>query len=418
MRGEKVMKALVLLELHFYRDDNGEYWSKRLIDYNYLDRYLSVFDKINVCARISIIDQTDGTLLKLSGPNVSFIELPDTQGVKETLKAFPETKKVFKESLKTNDAVIVRAPSMMTMLLYSEIKKSGLPFSVDVALSGLNMFPGKGVFNKFLNKRVDSYLKKICMQANGVSYVTEYVLQQFYPCRAMCEPKNKDYFTGSFSTIEMNDEHYYKQDWDVKLKPDKFILVHSGFMDDSRKCQDHVIKVIKKVVDQGFNVEVRFIGDGGLRPKYEKMATEFGIQDRCVFCGLIRSKELLLKELRKCHLFIFPTKAEGLPRSVLEAMAQGLPCISSPVDGVPELLRPEYLVNWWEVDGFAEKICGLLSDWPRMVAQSDINYRKALEYHNDILKGKRHDFYGKLYDLCRKNGKKDRCFKLRKDSNG
>lgn len=396
------MRALVLLELHFYKDKNGEYWSKRLIDYEYLDRYLSVFEEISVCARISFIEDNDGTLLKLSGPKVSFVELPDTQGVKETLKAFHITKKIFQKALRSHDAVIVRAPSMMTMLLYREIKKSGIPFSVDVALSGMNMFPGSGMVYHILNCCVDKYLKKICMEANGVSYVTEYVLQNSYPCKAMIEPNNKNYFTGAFSTIEMNDEHYYRQNWDINVQPQKFILIHSGFMDDNRKCQDYVLKVIKNVVDRGYNVEMRFIGDGALRPKYEEMAETLGIRDKCVFCGLIRNKMTLLEELRKSHLFIFPTKAEGLPRSVLEAMAQGLPCVSSPVDGVPELLPDKYLVNWWDVDGFTEKVCSLLSNWPDMVEQSERNYQKSLEYHNDILKGKRHEFYGKLYELCRK----------------
>lgn len=395
------MKALVLLELHFYRDANGEYWSKRLIDYGYLDRYLSVFEEISVCARISTIDCIDGTLLKLSGPNVSFVELPDTQGVKETLKAFHITRKIFRKALKSHDAVIVRAPSMMTMLLYNEIKKSGLPFSVDVALSGTNMFPGSGAIYNIMNHGVDRYLKKICLEANGVSYVTEYVLQNSYPCRAMKEPENKNYFTGAFSTIEMYDEHYYNQNWDKNIKPNKFILVHSGFMDDNRKCQDYVLKIVKKVVDRGYNIEMRFIGDGALRKKYEEMAESLGIRDRCVFCGLIRNKMTLLEELRKCHLFIFPTKAEGLPRAVLEAMAQGLPCISSPVDGVPELLQDKYLVNWWDVDGFSEKVCFLLSNWSEMVEQSNRNYTKSLQYHNNILKGRRHDFYEKLYVLAK-----------------
>lgn len=396
------MRALVLLELHFYKDKNGEYWSKRLIDYEYLDRYLSVFEEISVCARISFIEDNDGTLLKLSGPKVSFVELPDTQGVKETLKAFHITKKIFRKALKSHDAVIVRAPSMMTMLLYREIKKSGIPFSVDVALSGMNMFPGSGMVYHVLNCCVDKYLKKICMEANGVSYVTEYVLQNSYPCKAIIEPNNNNYFTGAFSTIEMNDEHYYRQNWDINVQPQKFILIHSGFMDDNRKCQDYVLKVIKNVVDRGYNVEMRFIGDGALRTKYEEMAETLGIRDKCVFCGLIRNKMTLLEELRKSHLFIFPTKAEGLPRSVLEAMAQGLPCVSSPVDGVTELLPDKYLVNWWDVDGFTEKVCSLLSNWADMVEQSERNYQKSLEYHNDILKGKRHEFYGKLYELCRK----------------
>lgn len=396
------MKALVLYELHFYRDVNGEYWSKRLVDYTFLDRYISVFEEISICARVAHIDQAEKSMMKVSGPRVSFVELPDTQGMSETLKKLPEIKKIFRKALMESDVLITRAPTMLTMLLYKEIKKSKILYSVDVALSGLNLIQKSGFVWDQANQWIDRRLKKICMEANGVSYVTEYVLQQKYPCRSMKEPDNANYFTSSFSTIEMNDQHYYKQNWNKDKVPEKFILVHTGFMDDERKCQDVVLKAVSKVIEQGYNVEIRFIGDGLLRQKYEQMAKELGIRDCCQFCGLISEKEALLNELRKCHLFVFPTKAEGLPRAVLEAMAQGLPCISSPVDGVPELLESEYLVDWWDADGFAKKICELLSDWGRMVDQSEANYHKSLNYHNDILKVKRHDFYSKLYQLCKK----------------
>lgn len=396
------MKALVLYELHFYRDTNGEYWSKRLVDYKFLERYISVFEEISICARVAKIDKAENGMMKVSGPRVSFVELPDTQGMSETIKRLSQTKKIFRKALMESDALITRAPTMLTMLLYKEIKRSNILFSVDVALSGLNLIQKSGFIWDNANKWIDRRLKKICMKANGVSYVTEYVLQQKYPCRAMKEPDNENYFTSSFSTIEMNDQHYYKQNWKKDEVPKKFVLVHSGFMDDERKCQDIVLKAVKKVIERGYNVEIRFIGDGALRNKYELMSEQLGIKDNCKFCGLISSKETLLNELRKCHLFVFPTKAEGLPRAVLEAMAQGLPCISSPVDGVPELLKDDYLVNWWDEDGFADKICSMISDWPQMVEQSEINYEKALEYHNDILKKKRHDFYGNLYKLCKK----------------
>ena len=396
------MKALVLYELHFYRDVNGEYWSKRLVDYGFLDRYLSVFEEISICARVGYIDHAEKGMMKVSGPKVSFVELPDTQGINETLKKLPKMKKIFRKALMENDSLITRAPSMLVILLYSEIKKSKIIYSVDVALSGLNLIQKPGFVWNCVNHWIDRRLMKICMEANGVSYVTEYVLQQKYPCRAMKEPENVNYFTSSFSTIEMNDQHYYKQNWDKNKSPEKFVLVHTGFMEDERKCHNIVLKAVSEVIGRGYNVEIKFIGDGLLRRKYEQMAEELGIRERCHFCGLISNKETLLNELRECHLFVFPTKAEGLPRAVLEAMAQGLPCISSPVDGVPELLEPEYLVDWWNADGFAEKICDLLSDWGKMVDQSEINYKKSLNYHNNILKVKRHDFYSKLYQLCKK----------------
>ena len=393
------MKALVLYELHFFKDQEGQYWSKKLVNYEFLDRYLHVFENVTICARIAYIERADDSMMKVSGLRVDFVDLPDSKGINSTLKKFPKTRSIFKKALIEHDVLITRAPTMLIMLLFGTIKRSGKPYSVDLALSGKNMISKEGYLYNFVNNIVDHRLKKICMDANGVSYVTEYVLQNSYPCRAIKEPTNNKYFTGSFSTIEMNDQNYKKQDWKADEKPHKFIISHCGFMEDDRKCHAKVIYIVKKLVERNYNVEVKFIGDGSLKQDLVKYSEDLGIADRCHFIGLITDKQKLLDELHDSHLFVFPTKAEGLPRSVIEAMAQGLPCISSPVDGVVELLEPQFLIDWRKPDDYVEKVAYMFDNWELMIKQSKRNYNKALEYHNDSLKIKRYEFYGKLKNL-------------------
>lgn len=102
-------------------------------------------------------------------------------------------------------------------------------------------------------------------------------------------------------------------------------------------------------------------------------------------------------------MFVFPTKAEGLPRAVIEAMAVGLPCISTPVNGIPELLDREFLLNPNDTEGFAEKI-SFLVDNPLIMEKCSLrNISKAYEYEQNVLQSRRNKFYTKLRELAINN---------------
>lgn len=137
-------------------------------------------------------------------------------------------------------------------------------------------------------------------------------------------------------------------------------------------------------------------GDGDRRVELEHMAEELGIGDRVRFTGLLSSSREVRDRLLGADLFIFLTKAEGLPRAVIEAMAVGLPCLSTPVNGIPELLPPQYMFNPIDVDGFANKIIQLISNPEEMSQMSKMNIHKAREYEYEILDKRRCCFYSKL----------------------
>ena len=86
-------------------------------------------------------------------------------------------------------------------------------------------------------------------------------------------------------------------------------------------------------------------------------------------------------------------------------MAVGLPCISSPVDGIPELLSNDYLIECNNVEEYTKKIEYLINHWDKMIDISKENYKKSKKYSKDILDEKRTNFYKKIYDLCKLNNK-------------
>ena len=131
------------------------------------------------------------------------------------------------------------------------------------------MIDGKNIIKILVNKLIKLKAKKMCLKANGVSYVTERILQKDYPCKAIIDGESNDFFTSSYSTIDLEEEDFYKRNWKIDEKPEVFKIIHTGYMDSYRKGQDVLIKAVKEVKEAGYNVELILIGDGKKKEEFD-----------------------------------------------------------------------------------------------------------------------------------------------------
>jgi glycosyltransferase involved in cell wall biosynthesis len=131
----------------------------------------------------------------------------------------------------------------------------------------------------------------------------------------------------------------------------------------------------------------------------EKMARTLGIYERCNFLGEVPAGELVRRVLDQSDIFVLPSRVEGLPRAIIEAMARGLPCIGSTVGGIPELLPTEDLVKPGDVDGLAALIREVMADPARQKRMSIRNLAESRKYADDLLKSKRIAFYQGVKDI-------------------
>lgn len=385
------MKVLLVLEHHFFKDSTGTVWCDRVVDYHFFERYLQSFERVLVCARVENVGENVNHCWNVaSGKGVTFVGLPNFYGAFDTLKNYIKLKKIVKRAIECVDCCIIRIPSPISLVTFGTIYSSGKPVAAEMMMSARRMFDSQSFPYGIINGILHLYTKYICFRVDGVSYVTNHILQGEYPTNG---------FSENYSSINLRECDYYIPSWNKKARLEEFIIINTGFMDDYRKGQHIVIKTIVELVRQGYNVKCILAGDGIKRKEFEELAKAENVDDRVTFTGLL-DKEQIAYYLKSSHILMLPTQSEGLPRSIIEAMAVGLPCVASDVDGIPELLDEKYLVHDFEVMHYVEKIKIFLDDFEEMKKASAMNYNKALQYSKANLDKKRKAFYDKLVEKC------------------
>ena len=114
------------------------------------------------------------------------------------------------------------------------------------------------------------------------------------------------------------------------------LVVNVANMNSEIKGHAVLIAAAKEICASSANVFFALVGDGPLRQVFEGSVRRSGLQDRFRFLGRRRD----VPEILSCaDFFVFPSFAEGLPNSVLEAAAAGLPIIATQVGGIPEIIE-------------------------------------------------------------------------------
>lgn len=98
------------------------------------------------------------------------------------------------------------------------------------------------------------------------------------------------------------------------------------------KGYDVLINAYAKTAADAPNTELWLVGDGAERPALEEQVRGLGLRERVRFFGLRDDVPDLLNSM---DIFVLPSRTEGLPVAVLEAMACGLPVVATEVGGVP-----------------------------------------------------------------------------------
>jgi colanic acid/amylovoran biosynthesis glycosyltransferase len=152
-------------------------------------------------------------------------------------------------------------------------------------------------------------------------------------------------------------------------EPPLRVLTAARFVE--KKGHVYLIDAVRRLKDRGVSIRVELAGDGPLARSLHKRVRELGLEEEVVFLGPLSHDELLEKLCdHKWQVAALPSiitssgQLEGIPVSLIEAMACGLPTISTETGGIPELLDDGagILVPPADSEALAEALATLVED--------------------------------------------------------
>lgn len=358
-----------------------------------VNRYLQVYDKVKFAVRTKTVfseKELNNFNLPVKDERIELFPIPFFQGPKEYSVNFFKIRKIIKNVADECDSAILRIPSTIGFSCLKIIKEKSIPYAVEVVANPKIMIKEtKNIFLRFLMIIMHKQQINACKNADGVSYVTKYTLQKIYP------NKRNGSFVSSYSSVEL--PHIFFTSPRNYFNKSPFIICHvANPIKTYKKGHLTVINVVKLLNKKGYNVIAQFAGEGAFIERFKKYAAALSVAHKIKFVGLLNQKQLK-KFLCNSDLMLFPsTFAEGLPRVLIEAMATGMPCISSSVGGIPELIQNDYLFKPKNKEEIADVISKII-DNPQMYKKLSIySFEKAKEFSKDILQKRRFEFYNQL----------------------
>lgn len=226
----------------------------------------------------------------------------------------------------------------------------------------------------------------------GRDFLSKQFARQLFKLADGCVFQTKEaaeYFPESVqrkSTIILNPvgEKFYN----VKRSEAPKNIVTVGRM-EPQKNQKLLIEAFSKIAHEFINDNLIIYGDGPLRKELETYIEKLGLKDRVLLPGNVSNVEEVLAQAK---IFVLPSDYEGMPNALMEAMAVGVPCVSTdcPCGGPRMLLKDikeQKLVSVGNVKEMTDVLRNLVLDSEMRTNLTYKEKEKATYFeYNNILK--------------------------------
>jgi glycosyltransferase involved in cell wall biosynthesis len=385
------LELTIFLEQRFERTPDGAVWTEVGYSHPFWERYLAVFDHVHVVARALPVAAAAPGRQRVDGPGVSVVPVRHYQGPREYLRASAQVRRQVRDATRRPTAMILRT-GVLTGLAAPLLARTGHPYAMEVAGDPWDVFapgvvehPARPFFRWWFTRQ----LQRQCRQAAQCLYVTGATLQRRYPCGGP---------TVGISNVELHGATVPHPRAESASAPASPRLVFVGALEQMYKAPDVLLDAVALLAGRGMDVRLCMVGDGRYLRDLREQAERLGIAGRVEFAGSLPAGEAVRARLDEADLFVLPSRTEGMPRALIEAMARGLPAIGSTAGGIPEVLAPEDMVPPGDAAALADAMERVLASPSRMAEMSARNLARAAEFSHDVLQARRTDFYRHLVE--------------------
>lgn len=374
------MKNILFIYAEIVVEENGGHYHHNFLQ-SIINRYKQ-FGNLTICVSRKLVAKPTMSKLDVSGVKLRFIEKENT--FKKRFLSTKDNKCRLEKEIKSADKIIAHFPSSVSdyaVKMAHNAHKEILGVVVGCVWDAFFNYNFKG---KLLAPLAFYQMKKAIRNCDGVIYVSNKFLQGRYP--------SKNPSIGC-SDVEITIHSETEASEIVKQRSKRFlnginrIIVSTVGALIPYKNHEVVIKAMGLLKGK-LDIQYEIIG-GGDNTALLKLSEKLGVRDRVSFIGQKPHGDIV-RLLGHTDIYIQPSKLEGMPRALIEAMSEGCPAIGSNVGGIPELLENEEMFNPGDYKELARLLSLLTPE--DLLEMSKRNIKKAADFNPIILDQRRFDF--------------------------
>ena len=368
---------LLFVHDHRFRRVDGKIYTIGGLNNKVLQRYLQLDKELHIYARI--IDEQNKA--------DQWSEIRNDVIIKGDSSL---SGKMLEEQVKAADAVIIRLPSFLGNKACNLVQKYKKPYIIEMVGCAWDSLFNHGLKGKMIAPFSFCETRRFVKKAPYVLYVTEEFLQKRYPTNG------NNIGCSDVVIDDVSPEILTRRIDKINNRDGKRIIGTTAAVDVTYKGQEHVIRALALLKEQGItSYEYQLAGNGD-NNYLKRIAHELGVEQQVVFLGGI-PHEKISEWLDSIDLYIQPSLQEGLPRALVEAQSRALVCFGSTTGGIPELLHEKCIFD--RRGNMAVDICNLLAKLTKdqEIEYAKYNFQVASKYQIEKLDAMRESFYNEFY---------------------
>jgi glycosyltransferase involved in cell wall biosynthesis len=347
-----------------------------------VERYLNIATNVVFLVRTRPCFGNDEKLNQIVVENFRVAGIENFKSLQGLLRYQAMIDKVKCEVQKA-DYIVARVPSDLGFLAAKYAGKYHKKYMVEVVGCPWDSLRNHSLLGKIIAPYYYFKQKKTVQNAPYALYVTKEFLQNRYPCRGI--------------SIGCSDVEIGNADETVltkRIEKIKSTNVRSlvfgtlGTLHMKYKGYDTVIKALSKLNSEGYSHQYLIAGSGD--PAWLSSVIHQYHADHFVTIVPPMEHEKVFEWLDNIDIYIQPSKTEGMPRALIEAMSRACPCIGSDAGGMPELLQTNSMFKKHDY----KKLYDILKmNQAQLIRLSEVYFNTVKTYRRELLYEKKRVFY-------------------------